>query len=191
MMQEELKESELSDRQAIEACLKGDKEKYRIIVERYKERAYYMALMFVKNHEDAMDLSQEAFYRAYRSLADFDPGRPFYSWFYRILKNLCINFVNHHRRKQPMDDDMERQAQAEGTFPDEVFEKNERAEIIWQALSLLDEKDREIIVLKEFNEFSYQEIADALQIPIGSVMSRLYYARKRLLKKLKQFEGDL
>ncbi|MCD6375386.1 MAG: RNA polymerase sigma factor, partial [Caldisericaceae bacterium] len=65
------------------------------------------------------------------------------------------------------------------------------AAILWKALSQLPEKDREIIVMKEFNDFSYQEISDALEIPLGSVMSRLYYARKKLLKKLQQFEGDL
>ena len=187
----QLKFKELTDQQVIQACLEGDKEKYRIIVERYKQRAYYMALMFTKNHEDAMDLSQEAFYRAYRSLAEFDRNRPFYSWFYRILKNLCINFVNHHKRQLHMDENLERTSMAEGDFPDEIFEKSERAKIVWQALSRLDEKDSEIIIMKDFNDFSYQEIADALEIPIGSVMSRLYYARKRLLKQLKQFEGDL
>ncbi len=104
---------------------------------------------------------------------------------------MCINFVNHHKRKVPLDETLERTTIGESNFPDEAFEKNERYEIIWKALSLLDEKDREIIILKEFNEFSYQEIADALNIPLVSVMSRLFYARKRLLKKLKQFEGIL
>ncbi len=189
MGEPKLKDS--TDQQVVQECLEGDKESYRILVDRYKERAYYLALMFTKNHEDARDLSQEAFYRAYRALADYDPSRPFYSWFYRILKNLCINFVNHHRRKLPMDENLERTTMAEGDFPDEIFEKNERAAIIWKALSQLPEKDREIIVMKEFNDFSYQEIADALEIPIGSVMSRLYYARKKLLKKLQQFEDAL
>ncbi|NOX88398.1 MAG: RNA polymerase sigma factor [Calditrichaeota bacterium] len=182
---------EVSDREAVEACLRGETEMYRHIVERYKERAYYMALMFTKNHEDALDLSQEAFYRAYRSLGDFDSSRSFYSWFYRILKNLCINFVNKHKRTVRMDETMQQIFRDWDDYPDEVFEKNERSEIIWKALSQLNEKDREIIVMKDFNEFSYQEIADALEIPLGSVMSRLYYARKRLLKKLQHFEGAL
>ncbi len=190
-MQPKSEVEDFTDQQVVEACLNGHTEAYRIIVERYKERAYYLALMFTKNHEDALDLSQEAFYRAYRSLANFDRQRPFYSWFYRILKNLCINFVNHNKRKLPLDESIQHRTMGTGAFPDEIFEQNERAEILWKALSLLDEKDREIIILKEFNDFSYQEIAHALDIPLGSVMSRLYYARKRLLKKLKQFEGDL
>ncbi len=182
---------EISDQQAIEACLSGDVNMYRIIVERYKQRAYYLALMFTRDHEDALDLSQEAFVRAYRALKDYDPKRPFYSWFYRILKNLCINFVNHRQRLVKMDETVQLTATSDEGSPDTVFEQSERSQIVWKALQLLDEKDREIIIMKDFNEFSYQEIADALQIPLGSVMSRLYYARKRLLKTLKSFEDAL
>jgi len=183
--------AEISDREAIEACLDGDKEMYRHIVEKYKERAYYLALMFTKNREDALDLSQEAFYRAYRALKDYDPSRPFYSWFYRILKNLCINFVNQHKRMVRMDDYTEAAVPDLGERPDQLFEQNERTALVWQALRKLDDKDREIILMKDFNDFSYQEMADALGIPIGSVMSRLYYARKRLLKNLQKFKGEI
>ena len=183
--------TEVSDKEAIEACLNGKKEMYRHIVERYKERAYYLALLFTKNREDALDLSQEAFYRAYRSLKDYDPSRPFYSWFYRILKNLCINFVNHQKRQVRMEEGSEAMVPDLGDRPDEIFEHNERSAIVWQALKQLDNKDREIILLKDFNDFSYKEIADALDLPIGSVMSRLYYARKRLLKILQQLKGDV
>ncbi len=183
--------AEISDKEAIEACLNGKKEMYRHIVERYKERAFYLALMFTKNREDALDLSQEAFYRAYRSLKDYNPSRPFYSWFYRILKNLCINFVNHHKRLVRMDDYTETTTPDLGEQPDELFEKDERTSLVWQALKQLDAKDREIILLKEFNDFSYKEMADVLNVPIGSVMSRLYYARKRLVKILQNLKGDL
>ena len=184
-------DAKISDKEAIEACLNGNKEMYRYIVERYKERAYYMALMFTKNSEDALDLSQEAFYRAYRSLKDYDTSRPFYSWFYRILKNLCINFTNRHKRLVRMDDYVQAATPDLGEKPDELFEQNERSAIVWKGLKKLDDKDREIILMKDFNDFSYQEMADALGIPIGSVMSRLYYARKRLLKILQNFKGDL
>ncbi len=183
--------AEISDKEAIEACLRGDKEMYRHIVEKYKVRAYYLALMFTKNHEDALDLSQEAFYRAYRSLKDYDPSRPFYSWFYRILKNLCINFVNQHKRFLRMDDYTEATVPDLGERPDQLFEQNERTKLLWQGLNALNEKDREIILMKDFNDFSYQEMADVLNIPIGSVMSRLYYARKRLLKILQNFKGEI
>ncbi len=181
----------ISDQDVIKACLRGDKEMYRHIVEKYKARAYHLAFMFTKNHEDALDLSQEAFYRAYRSLKDYDPSRPFYSWFYRILKNLCINFVNQHKRLIRMDDYTEMTVPDLGDRPDQLFEQNERSLLLWKGLKALNERDREIILMKDFNNFSYQEMADVLEIPIGSVMSRLYYARKRLLKILQSFKGEI
>jgi len=182
---------EISDREAVAACLQGNTQMYRHIVDRYKERAYYLALMYTKNREDALDLSQEAFYRAYRALKDFDASRPFYSWFYRILKNLCINFVNHRKRLVRLDDTFQYEASNPEDHPEEIFERNERAEMVWKGLNELNEKDREIIIMKDFNDFSYQEIAEALNIPIGSVMSRLYYARKRLMSKIDEMSGGL
>lgn len=190
MMNEVLKDN-ISDREAILACLQGNVQMYRHIVERYKERAYYLALMYTKNREDALDLSQEAFYRAYRALKDFDPSRSFYSWFYSILKNLCINFVNHNKRKVRLDESRQYETENLQDQPEKIFEQNERSALVWQGINQLSEKDREIIIMKDFNDFSYQEIAEALNIPVGSVMSRLYYARKRLMKKLQELNGEL
>ncbi len=176
------------EREAILACQAGNKKAYRYIVEKYKTRAYYVALMYTKNREDALDLSQEAFYRAYKAIKRFDTSRNFYTWFYKILKNICLNFIQFKKVRasssnefdettmQPVDSSVSR--------PDEIFEKSEQSEYIWRAIDSLNNNDKEIIILKEFDDMSYQEIADTLNIPIGSVMSRLFYARKKLLKKL-------
>ncbi|HID39147.1 MAG TPA: sigma-70 family RNA polymerase sigma factor, partial [Calditrichaeota bacterium] len=83
-----------NEREAILACQSGQTEAYRFLVEKYKTRAYFTALMFTQNRDDALDLSQEAFVHAYRAIDHFDPQKNFYTWFYRILKNLCINYVN-------------------------------------------------------------------------------------------------
>ncbi len=175
----------ISERDAIEACKAGNKEMYRHLVEKYKERAYYTALMYTKNRDDALDLSQEAFYRAYKALATFDNSKNFYTWFYKILKNICLNFVTRHKKHSPLADEHESGSVLISTEdnPEEIFEQNEQSALLWQALERLKEKDREILILKEFNNLSYQEIAEALNIPLGSVMSRLYYARKRVLKE--------
>jgi RNA polymerase sigma-70 factor (ECF subfamily) len=168
--------------------MSGNKKAYRFIVERYKTRAYYAALMFTKNREDALDLSQEAFYRAYKAIKRFDTSRNFYTWFYKILKNICLNFIQFKKvRANSSQEFDETTMQPDGIIsdrPDEIFEKNEQNEQIRRAIESLNDNDREIIILKEFDDMSYQEIADALNIPIGSVMSRLFYARKKLLKKL-------
>jgi len=176
------KEKEMmSDSEAILACQAGRKEMYRHLVEKYKVRAYYAALMFTRNRDDALDLSQEAFYRAYRALDHFDTSKNFYTWFYKILKNLCLNFVTRQKRFEEFDPSGINSRQEN---PQEILERDERSRAVWQGLRELPAKDREIILLKDFDGMSYRDIADALEIPIGSVMSRLYYARKKLLKKL-------
>ena len=176
------------EREAILACQAGNKTAYRYIVEKYKTRAYYAALMYTKNREDALDLSQEAFYRAFKAIKRFDTKRNFYTWFYKILKNICLNFIQFKKVRANSSDEFDentmRPVDASISRPDEIFEKSEQSEYIWKAIDSLNENDREIIILKEFDDMSYQEIADTLNIPIGSVMSRLFYARKKLLKKL-------
>lgn len=175
-----------TDREAILACRAGNKDMYRFLVDKYKSRAYYAALMFTHNRDDALDLSQEAFYRAYKALDRFDVDKNFYTWFYRILKNICINFstrkkthnqISMHQETTP--DLVSREAN-----PEEILEQSEQSKLLWNAINNLKENDREIIILKEFQELSYQEISEVLGIPEGSVMSRLYYARKRLLKEV-------
>lgn len=183
-----------SEREAILACQAGKTEMYELLVDKYKMRAFYAALLYTKNRDDALDLSQEAFYRAYKALKGFDVSRNFYTWFYKILKNLCIN---HLQRKKYINQinqslDYEKSShsfQPQVENPEEIFERNERSEMLWRAINSLKDTDKEIIILKEFNEMSYQEIADILEIPIGSVMSRLYYARKKLLKQLESLNG--
>jgi RNA polymerase sigma-70 factor (ECF subfamily) len=173
------------DQIVIRDCQQGNTERYRVLVEKYKVRAFHAALLFTGNREDALDLSQEAFYRAYKALSRFDPGRNFYTWLYQILRNICINHYHRvHKRFIPIGELEEKSGHAfiipAGSRPDEIFEKTETREMVWRALNQLSEKDREILVLKEFNDFSYKEISEVLNIPIGSVMSRLFYARKKL-----------
>lgn len=185
------KASMISEQEVIAACQSGKKDMYRHLVEKYKERAYYTALLYTKNRDDALDLSQEAFYRAYKALNTFDNSRNFYTWFYQILKNLCINFVTRKKKHSALAEEHETGAVVTSSDrnPEEIFELNERNALLWQALNRLNEKDREILILKEFNNLSYKEIAEALEIPLGSVMSRLYYARKRVLKEWEKLNG--
>jgi RNA polymerase sigma-70 factor (ECF subfamily) len=179
----------MTDIEAIKACLSGDRNSFRYIVERYKFRAFNSALMFTGNREDALDLSQEAFARAYRALERFDLNRSFFTWCYQILKNLCINHLQSKRRRRHVSlDDADHhylQPTVHGSeSPDEMMEKSEQNALLWEAINQLDDDDREIILMKEFQDFSYKEISEALHIPIGTVMSRLYYARKKLVKRL-------
>jgi len=181
------------DQQAIKDCQVGKTESYRLLVDKYRTRAYYAALMITGNREDALDLSQEAFYKAFRAIKTFQTGRNFYTWFYKILKNLCINHYKRIKRRNIVFSDAD---ESEGPSlylssaanPAEVFEENEMREMLWKGLMELKKVDREIIILKEFNEMSYKEIAEVQNIPVGSVMSRLFYARKKLAKILEDLK---
>jgi len=173
-----------AERSAILMCQKGSRDAFGTIVKRYMRRAYLAAVALVGNREDAMDISQEAFVKAYRAIRRFDPDRPFYPWFLRILRNQCFDWLRK-RRARPAGDlvaDL-----PDGRMNPEVLaRKDEIREEVWNGVRQLAERDREIIVLRHFQHLSYAEIAETLGIPQGTVMSRLFTARSRLRELLKE-----
>lgn len=170
---------------------RGEKQAFETLVRRHMTDAFYVAYGFVGNAEDARDLSQEAFVKAYQARAGFDENRPFYPWLYRILKNHCLNFVTRGHRHVSLDDENEhREIASPALSPLENLEESERKRLVRTALDRLSEDHREIIVLKNFKEHSYKEIADILGVPIGTVMSRLFYARQALRALIEQLERE-
>jgi RNA polymerase sigma-70 factor (ECF subfamily) len=167
----------------------GDREAFGLLVSRYMQRAYYGALGLVGSHEDALDLSQEAFVRAYRARATIDAERPFYTWYYQILRRLCFNLGRDRRtRRERLDEasswlvlEAERRA---GHGPEDQSAASEVQARARDAIEQMGETEREVIVLRELQGLSYREISELLEIPIGTVMSRLYSARKNLAKDL-------
>jgi len=172
------------ERGLIVRCQGGDQTAFEPLVRRYKRRAAGFALGWTGNHDDALDLSQEAFARAYGALSRFDPDRPFYPWFHRILKNLCLNYLRRKtiRREVPLEDVGPRADRA--PLPDVAADRSELRAAVWAAIRRLREQDREILILREFQDLTYAEIASVLDIPRGTVMSRLHHARLRLRDQL-------
>ncbi|NNL22699.1 MAG: sigma-70 family RNA polymerase sigma factor [Ignavibacteriaceae bacterium] len=164
---------------------KSNKEYFEMLVKQNMKQAYFTALGFVGSHDAALDLSQEAFIRAYKNFSKFDKKRKFFTWYYKILKNLCLNFIRdktHKRENHFLEFDNET------LRSDNLSEKIENSELISimeQAIEGLDGDEREIIILREFEGHSYKEISEILNIPIGTVMSKLFYARKKLGEKLR------
>ncbi|UCG52184.1 MAG: sigma-70 family RNA polymerase sigma factor [Candidatus Latescibacterota bacterium] len=181
-----------NERELIQRWRNGDKKAFGALVRIYMTDAYLIALGFTGNSEDARDLSQDAFIKAFQARAQFDPERPFYPWFYRILRNRCLNFIRRESRKcEPLyyDDKPDRERFPSRTStPLEDLEKEERVRMLHAAIERLSFEHREVIVLKNFKGCSYEQIAKTLDIPIGTVMSRLYYARKMLRKILIEIE---
>ncbi len=162
-----------------------EKEEFEKLVKSNMKRAYFVAYGFLGSKDDAVEISQEAFLRAYTNFKKFDRSKNFFTWYYKILKNLCLNFLRDSKIKR-QNDYLEPDVLESGEYnPRENIEKKELHKIMGKAINTLNFEDREIIVLKEFQNMSYNEIAEVLEIPVGTVMSRLYYARKKLATKLK------
>jgi RNA polymerase sigma-70 factor (ECF subfamily) len=169
----------------------GDKKALALLVEKYKKTAYRMALGLVGNRDDALDISQEVFLRIYNSAKTFDTSQPFLPWFYKIISNLCRTWL---RKRSARDNKMVAYDQAaflvaDETNPEKSLLAKEQVSRLQEALLKLSFEEREIITLQHFRGMTYEEIAELLGIPKGTVMSRLYYARKKLAKLMRQNDG--
>jgi len=179
-----------NERDIIRGWKRGDKRAYEALVRRYMSDAYLVAYGYVGNAEDARDLSQEAFVKVYQARARFDEERPFYPWLYRVLRNHCLNFLRRGRVEVSLDDaNAHREIASPQATALEQLESDERRRIVRAAVARLSDDHREIIVLKNFKDCSYKEISEILEIPIGTVMSRLFYARQALRALVQEIEG--
>ena len=171
----------------IELCQRGDMRAFRSLVEQLKRPAYFHALALLGNHDDALDVSQEAFARAWISLASYDRTLPFYPWYYTILKRLSLNLIRSRKRRREVHDaDAHLNGQAGSDSPEADRQARYRIAQVRQALKQLSVDDREIICLKDMQDYTYREIAAILDIPVGTVMSRLYGARARFRKLMQE-----
>ena len=175
-----MNEDALSEREILLKVRRGDREAYQKIVVRYMQTAYYIALGFVHNQEDARDLSQDAFIRAFRKIKQFDPEKRFFPWFYKLLKNLCLD---HIKRRQRCNEIPLESVQV----VKEEKEDRELKAVVWRGIEELPFEQREIIILRYFRQYSYEEIAEIMDKPLGTVMSSLFYAKKKLKEILKKY----
>lgn len=161
----------------------GDTEAFGKLVERYQRRVYTVIYRFVRNHTETDDLAQEAFIRAFKAIDRFDLRYPFSPWMYRIAINLTLNHLK--KRRLPMvDADLERKPSADN--PVSVLEQVETRRKVHAAIARLPIKLRQVLVLRVYEDWPYAQIAQVLDIPIGTVMSRLARAREAVKEELKE-----
>jgi RNA polymerase sigma-70 factor (ECF subfamily) len=165
----------MDDRDAIERCRGGEIDAFRHLVYRHQRRALAHARALTGVDADAADMVQAAFLDAFRSLERFDANREFYPWFYVLLRNRC--FKHRARAADRRSDPVPEIAARVGTSAEERYD-------LRQALGRLEPADREILVLKHLDGWTYDELAERLDIPRGTVMSRLFHARRRLKQLL-------
>ena len=182
-----------TDQSLIEACLAGRREAFGQLVERYQHRLFHSLVHLLGSTEDAQDAAQDALILAFEKLGTFRGESQFYSWVFRIAYNAA---VNSKRKTGPMSVSLEARRDASGLEPADLnpstepsfgLEVSDRQRLVQQALGELSEEFRAAIVLKEIEQMSYEEIAEVVGIPLGTVRSRIHRARMELRQKLAAF----
>jgi RNA polymerase sigma-70 factor, ECF subfamily len=182
-----------SDQQLVERVQAGDKAAFDLLVRKYQHRVLKLVGRFVSDAAEAEDVAQEAFLKAYRALASFRGDSAFYTWLYRIAINTAKNALVSNRRR-PVDFDLDLQDPEqydrharlkEGDTPEGVLLTEEIRNVVERAMEQLPEDLRTAIVLRELEGLSYEEIAEAMDCPVGTVRSRIFRAREAIDRKLK------
>jgi RNA polymerase sigma-70 factor (ECF subfamily) len=178
----------------LERARNGDSQAFGALVERYQRRVVGVAQAVVHNQDDAVELAQETFVRAYENLSKFESRSSFSTWLYRIAANLAIDFRRREGRHQVLrGEDAEIEINRIPSPRGDSYQETARTELsqrINGALKELTSEHRAVILLREVEGLSYDEISDVLQVPRGTVMSRLHYARSRMREILKDLGGS-
>jgi len=183
----------LSDNEIIERIRSGSSNYYALLVDRYKDRGFTLAVRMLRNREDAEEAAQDAFIRAYNALNRFEGKSRFGTWFYRILYNVCLTRIGN-RKEEFHRIGFEREIESSDPFATSDFndyEAKDMTEFVKTSMESLPEKYQSILSLFYFQELSHEEIAGVTQLPIGTIKTHLFRARNLLQQKLQkeiQFE---
>ena len=181
------------DRVLIERAKTGDARAFRELVDRHQRRAFAIAVGLLRDEQDAREVVQEAFLRVYRGLSTFHGGSSFFTWLYRIVTNLSIDLIRKPaRREAELDEAREIRDEAhipllariDGADPADVVRRGEIAARIREALDALPSYHRGVILMREIEGMSYEEMAEAMGVSKGTIMSRLFHARQKLQRAL-------
>jgi RNA polymerase sigma-70 factor (ECF subfamily) len=183
---------EPTDKELVKRVQKGDKGAFDLLVLKYEQKIVNLVMRYVRDPEQALDISQEAFIKAYRALPRFRGDSAFYTWLYRIAVNTAKNYLAAQRRR-PMDVELDLQDPEqyglhaklkETDTPESVTISNELQETLERAIAALPDDLRTAIILRELDGMSYEEIAQTMECPVGTVRSRIFRARDAIGKKI-------
>ena len=192
-MNSNLSEKAQFDIRLVERAKNGDQAAYAQLMNRYREAIYYMLLKMVNNASDAEDLTIEAFGKAFKNLEQYTPNFAFSTWLFKIATNNCIDFIRKKRidhisldREIGDKDRASNIIMAEVPDPEEDLIKKQKAKLMRSIVTTLKPRYRDLVELRYFKEYSYEEIADELNLPLGTVKAQLFRARELLYNILKQ-----
>jgi RNA polymerase sigma-70 factor (ECF subfamily) len=187
-MKKKVDHSSASDEQLVKAAKRGDMRAFEELVARHRDKIYARAFSMMRNEDEALDLSQEAWVKSWQRLKQFQGDSSFGTWMTRIVINLCLDQLRRRKRQrtesiEEMSEEsggVERQMPVVVVNPTEGLERVELRKRIDRALTQLSHEHRTVLVLHEFEEMEYKEIARTMACSIGTVMSRLFYARRKM-----------
>ena len=190
--------SSVSDEKLVRAAQKGDMVSFEELVARHSDKIYARAFSMMRNEDEATDLSQEAWVKGWQRLKQFQGESSFVTWMTRIVINLCLDQLRKHKRHRTesielMDEEsggVERHMPVVTVNPTEGLERVEIRQRIDKALGQLSWEHRTVLILHEFEDLEYKEIAKKMECSIGTVMSRLFYARRKMAHLLAGFKRE-
>ena len=188
----------INDQALVERVQQGDKRAFDALVLKYQSRVIKVITRYLRDPVEALDLAQEAFIKAYRALPNFRGESAFYTWLYRIAINTAKNHVVAQGRRPPMDDVEASEAEfyegpsalKDTATPESMVLRDEIERVVYEAIEALPEDLKTAITLRELEDMSYEEIAEVMNCPIGTVRSRIFRAREAIDKKLKPLLGN-
>lgn len=175
----------------------GDQKAYAELMSRYKDSIYYMLLKMVNNRDDAEDLTIEAFGKAFRNIKQYTPDYAFSTWLFKIATNNCIDFIRKKRKmllsidrgfENEEGQDVTFEVKSDGPSPDDVMMKKQKVMMMKDVVEKLKPRYRRLVELRYYQELSYEEIAEELQLPLGTVKAQLFRAREFLYQIIKNSE---
>jgi RNA polymerase sigma-70 factor (ECF subfamily) len=174
------------DSNLVGRCLAGEEGAYGLLLKKYKRPVFSLVCRMVRQREEAEELASEAFFKAFRALASYDPEQPFSSWIFKIASNLSIDWLRKRKLETSSldEEDSVWEVPDERPTAEDVLEKKQTMQVVEEAIGKLAPDYRVVVLLRHQEERSYEEIADILGLPLGTVKIRLFRAREELKKRL-------
>jgi RNA polymerase sigma-70 factor (ECF subfamily) len=190
--------SSMTDEKLVRSAQRGDMVAFEELVARHRDKIYARAFSMMRNEDEATDLSQEAWVKGWQRLKQFQGDSSFVTWMTRIVINLCLDQLRKHKRQRAesielMEEEsggVERQMPVVTVNPTEGLERSELRQRIDKALGMLSYEHRTVLILHEFEDLEYKEIAKRMECSIGTVMSRLFYARRRMANLMAAYKRE-